>query len=201
ELMISISDNTATDLLIDLLGRNVVEAAQTAYGHTQPGLNAPFLTTREWAILKLGPEQQREDYLNADEAGRRAILDGLADVPASSLAGEAFLQPIVPDRLEWFASLNDLCAVHVRLQEKAQVSGLEPVAEILSLNPGIPSETWDYIGFKGGSEPGLVATSWLVTEGERTFVLAAAVLDPEQPLDETEAVLLMGAARDLLGSQ
>ncbi len=201
ELMISISDNTATDLLIDLLGRNEVEAAQTAYGHTQPGLNRPFLTTREWAILKLGPEQQREDYLNADEAGRRAILDGLADVPASSLAGEAFLQPIVPDRLEWFASLNDLCAAHVRLHEKAQVPGLEPVAEILSLNPGFPSDKWDYIGFKGGSEPGLVATSWLVTEGDRTFVLAAAVLDPEQPLDETEAVLLMGAARDLLGSQ
>lgn len=72
--------------------------------------------------------------------------------------------------------------------------------EILSLNPGIPSEAWEYIAFKGGSEPGLVTASWLVRDsGQRTFVLAATVLDPEQPLEELEAVLIMAAARDLLG--
>ena len=48
ELMISISDNTATDLLINLLGRERVEQAQAIYGHSQPELNIPFLTTREW---------------------------------------------------------------------------------------------------------------------------------------------------------
>ena len=199
DLMISISDNTATDLLIDLLGREEVEAAQTSFGHTQPELNRPFMTTREWAILKLGPPEQRDDYLASDEAERRLILDDLDGVLASSLTG-SFLEPIVPDRLEWFASLNDLCATHASLQERAMVAGLEPVAEVLSLNPGIPSERWDYIAFKGGSEPGLVTTTWLVREGDRTFFLGATVLDPDQPLDETQAVLLMGAARDLLGS-
>lgn len=201
ELMISISDNTATDLLINLVGRERVEQKQAAYGHSQPALNIPFLTTREWAVMKLGPgaEELRAGYLAADEAGRRAILSDIADVRADSLAGAAFLNPIEPDRLEWFGSLLDLCAVHVRLQERAQEPSLEPVAEILSLNPGVPSEGWDYIAFKGGSEPGLITASWLVRDGETTFVLAATVLDRNQPVEEMAAILVMAAARDLLG--
>lgn len=83
--------------------------------------------------------------------------------------------------------------------QRALEPGLEPVAEILSLNPGVPSEEWDYIAFKGGSEPGLVTASWLVRGGQNTFVLAAAVLDRTQPIEELEAVLVMAAARDLLG--
>jgi hypothetical protein len=201
ELMISISDNTATDLLINLLGRERVEQAQAIYGHSQPELNIPFLTTREWAAMKLGSgaEELRAAYLDADEAGRRAILSDLADVRADSLAVTAFVDPIEPDRLEWFGSLLDLCIVHLLLQERALQPSLEPVAEILSLNPGVPSDDWDYIAFKGGSEPGLLTASWLVMEGQRTFFLGATVLDREQPLEELEAVLVMAAARDLMG--
>lgn len=146
-----------------------------------------------------GAEELRAGYLAADEAGRRAILSDIADVRADSLAGSAFLNPIDPDRLEWFGSLLDLCAVHIRLQEKAREPGLEPLAEILSLNPGVPSEGWDYIAFKGGSEPGLVTASWLVRDGERTFVLAGSMLDRNQPVEELDAVLVMAAARDLMG--
>lgn len=201
ELMISISDNTATDLLINLLGRERVEQAQAIYGHSQPELNIPFLTTREWAAMKIGPaaDELRAAYLAADEAGRRAILSDLADVRADSLPVTAFLDPIEPDRLEWFGTLLDLCRVHVLLQEKALEPGLEPVAEILSLNPGVPSDDWDYIAFKGGSEPGLVTVSWLVADGVRTFAFAATVLDSAQPIEELEAVLVMAAARDLMG--
>ena len=201
ELMISISDNTATDLLINLIGREKVEQAQATFGHTRPELNTPFMTTREWAVLKIGAgaEELRAEYLAADEAGKRAILSDLADVRADSLVAAAFLDPIEPDRLEWFGSLFDLCIVHVELQERAEEPGLEPVAEILSLNPGVPSENWDYIAFKGGSEPGLVTASWLVRDADSTFVLAATVLDRTQPIEELEAVLVMAAARDLLG--
>ena len=149
--------------------------------------------------LGAGADELRAAYLAADEAGRRAILSDLADVRADSLAVTAFLNPIEPDRLEWFGTLLDLCMVHVLLQERALEPGLEPVAEILSLNPGVPSDDWDYIAFKGGSEPGLLAVSWLVRDGERTFAFAATVLDREQPIEELEAVLVMAAARDLMG--
>ena len=202
ELMISISDNTATDLRINLLGRERVEEAQAEYGHSQPDLNVPFLTTREFAVLKLGPDAEtlREEYVNADEGRRREILEEIAAVPASSLDALAFTEPVAPDSIEWFASLEDICAAHVRLQERAQEPGLEPIAEILALNPGLPSDRWAYMAFKGGSEPGLLATSWLVrAEDGRTFVLAGSVLNTEQPIDEITAALLTAAARDLMG--
>ena len=56
ERMISISDNTATDHLIALVGRSAVEAVQGAMGHSDPSLNVPFLTTRELFQLKLGEQ-------------------------------------------------------------------------------------------------------------------------------------------------
>ena len=65
--------------------------------------------------------------------------------------------------------------------------------------PRFSAENWDYIAFKGGSEPGLVIASWLVRDAEGTLVLAATVLDRPQPIEELEAVLVMAAARDLLG--
>ena len=49
--MISISDNTAADMLINLVGRSAVEAALTTTGMANPSLNRPFLTTRETFIL------------------------------------------------------------------------------------------------------------------------------------------------------
>ncbi|MCA1737047.1 MAG: hypothetical protein LC739_13400 [Actinobacteria bacterium] len=76
--------------------------------------------------MKIGPEAEelRAEYLAANEAGKRAILADLADVRADSLAAAAFLEPIEPDRLEWFGSLLDLCAVHIRLQQIANEPGL-----------------------------------------------------------------------------
>ena len=73
--MIAISDNTATDLLIDAVGRDAVEAALVTAGHAAPELNRPFLTPRELFVLKLD-DALRSDYLIAAETGRRELLAG-----------------------------------------------------------------------------------------------------------------------------
>lgn len=204
ELMISISDNTATDHLIALLGRERIEAALPVLGNSTSELNVPFLTTREMIGLKVGfGAGLRQGYLDGDEAARRAVLDQIADLRPEDLPLSEWTDPIDPDRLEWFATPADLCALHVALRDQAGGPGLEPVGEILSLNPGLPdtAERWSYLAFKGGSEPGLLAMSWLgETAGGRTFVLAGSVVNPDRPLDELEAVLLFGAARDLLAA-
>jgi hypothetical protein len=154
-------------------------------------------------VLKLGEgaSELRADYLSADVDGRRQILEDIAGVRAADLAAAEFNDPIAPDRLEWFASLADMCTAHVRLQERATESGLQPVSEILSVNPGIPSEQWQYIAFKGGSEPGLVTTSWLIRAADgSTYFLGASVLNTENAFDdEIQVVLRMAAARDLIG--
>jgi beta-lactamase class A len=52
ECMISISDNTTTNHLIQTLDQRNVEEAIAAAGHSDPALNFPFLMTRELFLLK-----------------------------------------------------------------------------------------------------------------------------------------------------
>ena len=79
-MMISLSDNTAADMLTGLVGRSAVEAALTATGMTSPALDRPFLTTREIFVLKLDqwPALARR-YVTAGEPSRRALLASTVD--------------------------------------------------------------------------------------------------------------------------
>jgi hypothetical protein len=62
------------------------------------------------------------------------------------------------DRIGWFASAGDLCRAMAALHAMFDDPGLEPLAEIVHLDPvAIPAMalaldpgTWPYIGFKGG---------------------------------------------------
>ncbi len=199
QLMISISDNTATDHLIDYLGRAAVEDVLSEYGNTTPELNIPFLTTRELAALKVGPASGlRAQWIAGDEEQRRAILDQISDITPADLPVQEWIDPVDPDLVEWFASPNDLCELAAGL---FTLDSSDPmIGQILSINPGVPAEpsTWQSIWFKGGSEPGLVATWFVTRSGDKTFVTVGSVVDPNQPIDEEEAILLMAAARDLL---
>jgi beta-lactamase class A len=200
--MISVSDNTATDHLIDLVGREEVEAAQAALGHGDPSVNTPFLTTRELFLLKLArTDADRAAYVAASTDERRAQLAELTSQPLPDLRETSFLDPIANDTLEWFASPNELCGAHAGLAALAAQPGGEPIREILAVNPGLatdPSEL-SYVGFKGGSEPGVLALSWYLERADgRPFVLIATALDTEQPLDSSvEATYL--AAVGLVG--
>ena len=79
-------------------------------------------------------------------------------------AASGFTKPIMVDKLEWFASPEDLCRVMVDLHTRAQTPALAPIASILSLNPGFPDENhqYAYIAFKGGSEPGVLNLTFLM---------------------------------------
>ncbi len=200
-LMISISDNTATDHLLFHLGRGAVEDFQAEMGHGAPALNTPFLSTRELFLLKGAlTRPQALDYIALDAEGRRAFLDG-------ELAGRSLREvrpwsfPTFVDELEWFASPEDLCGAMSSLKLLSEAPGGEPVAQILSINPGIPfdAQAWPFIGFKGGSEPGVLNLTWLLRrEDERWFFLTLGLVDPSAPIDEAAAINLAGFAALLL---
>jgi hypothetical protein len=199
ELMISISDNTATDHLIDLLGRETVESTMSAYGHTAPELNTPLLNTRELTALKVGPASGLYvQWLEGDEQARRDLLRQISDITPADLPIQEWSDPVHPDTVEWFASPNDLCTLAVRMGELTET--VPEVAAILGMNPGIQASpgTWETIWFKGGSEPGLVTVWWVTEIQGRTFVTAGSVVNPEVSFDSEEAILLFAAARDLL---
>ena len=194
EAMISISDNTATDHLIDLVGRDAVEAILEPMGNDALDRNHPFLTTRELFILKFGDPKLVERYVLADEAERRAILAGVvAAAPLPDLSAFDPATPVLVEEVEWFASPRSICDAMTWL-------AADPVAiEILSINPGVPGPDgqWNTIAFKGGSEPGLLAVAWWSsTDDGRAFVTAGSVVSSSGPVDEFEAVNLLAFIRD-----
>jgi hypothetical protein len=197
--MISISDNTATDHLIHFLGADAVAAEQTAMGNSHAGLNTPFLTTQQVFALKLAaPDDLISKYVNGNAEERAALLNGpVAKLHVDAGQVAAWTKPKEIEQVEWFASANDLCAAMQSLHQMSQQPGLEPVAQVLSVNPGIAldDQTWTAIQFKGGSEPGVLNLTWLLQRQDgRWFVVTSALNDTQNPISEALALSLMQSA-------
>ena len=193
--MISVSDNTATDMLINLMGRSAVEAALTATGMASPALDRPFLTTREIYILKLDQwPALATRYSAADEPRRRALLASTVDrapLPAVAAAG-AWTTPRDVDSLEYFASASDICRAYISLAALARRPGLSPIGQVISLNDDglqLDPAQWKTTWFKGGSEPGVLTLAYLATTRTgQSYVVTVLAESPSQPIDETTAI-------------
>jgi beta-lactamase class A len=201
--MISNSDNTAADHLISLLGRETVEQFMPVMGHEEPALNQPLLLTREWFAIKLRfTPDELASYLKQSEASKRKVLREQVDPLANTLGDdEEWLNPADIDTIEWFASAGDLCRAIAYLQNQATKPGMEPIADALSLNPGVPwdTATWRYVGYKGGYETGVKSYVWLLQRADgRWFALTAIINDPKQEIDGNTLRALMVTAVDLL---
>ncbi|NEQ31884.1 MAG: hypothetical protein F6K04_12915, partial [Leptolyngbya sp. SIO4C5] len=72
-LMISLSDNTATDALIHLVGQEALAALSPR--------NQPFLTTRELFVLKDPQNSALLERYRQNPAERRQTLDSLTELP------------------------------------------------------------------------------------------------------------------------
>lgn len=195
ERMIEISDNTATDHLMELVGREAVEQAMIDSGHGDPSRNLPLMNTREFTIVKFDNDQLRARYLEADEAERRRMLDDeVASMDLPPVANIVTVtDPIEVEQLEWFASPTDLCRVLISLSDDEEASA------ILTRNPGMPDTTgqWAEVLYKGGSEPGVFAMAWLtVAEDGTRSVVAGTVSNEEEVIDEFEAANLLAFIRD-----
>jgi beta-lactamase class A len=201
--MISISDNSATDILLYALGRARVEAMMPVLGIADPARNRPFMGTAEVFKLK-GVADLRRRYLAQDEAGRRAMLDGeVAKTPLSAIDHALFRAkiPLSTDTLEWFESPNDLVRVMDWIRRNSEGPKGAEARAILSKNPGIPplvASKWDYVGYKGGSEPGVMAMTLLLRGKDGGwYVYSASWNDPTQPVESGRFAGLVGKAAEL----
>lgn len=206
ERMISISDNTATDHLLYTLGRKQVEAAVREAKHAQPALDTPFLSTRELFLLKLGPAEELARYTALSEAKRRAYLDTTLAGKVPVLASVADWKTArAIDRLEWFASSEDLCRVMAALWTRARDPRTAPLLDVLAKNPGLPIDKarFPYVGFKGGSEPGVIDLTYLLERADdRWFVVSASFNAAEGSALERDQVFgVVAGVIDALGKQ
>lgn len=202
EKMISISDNTAADHLLLHLGRSNVETATVTMGMANPNQNLPFLTTRELFAFKLSAGAPAvQDYIDARGYGRLAMLPAMEALPLDISKAAGWTTPRYIEQIEWFASINDLANAMQWLLANAQTPALSPLRDILSINPGLQldAEAWPYAAFKGGSEVGVLTTTWFLTSSsKRSYVVSGALNDPAHAIDEKTAITAMNKAINLL---
>ena len=157
-LMISQSDNTATDHLIHLMGR----AAITPFAPR----SQPFLTTREAFILKSFDNQELlKQYRAGNEAKRQQLLTEVAKKPLPPMKN--FLEAASPTALdiEWFFTTQELCTLMEQVKD----------LPLMSINPGVATpKNWERVAFKGGSESGVLnLTTWLKTKQGKQYCVSA----------------------------
>jgi beta-lactamase class A len=198
--MISQSDNTAADTLIDVLGREKIEKLLPALGIAAPARLRPLLQTREVVLLKAGPDQGLAARWTAgSEPERRRMLNDLKPVPASKAdIGKLMAAPVSIDTIEWFASASDLIRVMAWLKANADPQALE----ILAINPGIAPNLageFAFVGYKGGSETGVVNMTLLLKGRKGDWhALSGTWNDKTNAVDEARFVQIMSRAVALL---
>lgn len=205
ERMISVSDNSATDILLFNLGRPKVEAMLPVVGMIDGSpRNVPFLSALELFKLKgvdggaLGAK-----YLALPMAQRRAFLDGpVRDTPIAAIPATLFQdgKPLRVEQLEWFASPNDLVRTMDWLRRHFDGPAGAELRAVLSKNPGLPepAANWRYVGYKGGSEPGVLTMTFLLQGKDGNwYALSSGVNDPAKDVDTLRFTGLMNRALDL----
>ncbi len=168
-LMISISDNTATDHLLFYAGREEVEKIA-------PKRVRPFYSTAEMFRLKYGMEEKAlEDYLAADLAQKRGILGNLPRLREEELDFKS--EPLFINKLEWLITTREMCEVIYRLRDHGS----------LRINPGLADmKDWLIVGYKGGSEPGVLNHTYLLKKNENApwLSLSITVNNPKKIIEE-----------------
>jgi beta-lactamase class A len=178
--MISISDNTAADMLINLVGQPALES-QVRQWTNDPHLDSPFLTTRQMFLLHyVDFPALAKTYLALAPQNRAAFLKSNVDpLPLSDIQGST--EPRDIDSLEWFGSPRDICRAFAGLHQLARLPKLSPIGTVLSTNTGdlgLDPSKWPTVWFKGGSEPGVLTLGYLATNSKgQTFVVSAMLSD------------------------
>ena len=164
--MIAESDNTATDVLIEYIGRDRLEALS--------GL-APFLTTREFFQLKSDPDLY-DRYAAAEPSERHALLAEQSSRPLPR-AGEV-LRPLQP-HAEWRLSTAALCGWMAGVAELG----------VTQINPGpVDTSRWERVSYKGGGEVGVLNLTAAVRDRTGREFCVSATWNATRSIDATPLV-------------
>jgi hypothetical protein len=185
--------------LLHALGRERVEQLLPSLGVGAAARNRPFLSTLEAFALKAGTGEAAAGWAGADEAKRRMLLESYAKLTPAQVALEKLGgDPKQIDTIEWFASAEDL----IRTMDWLRRNSGKEALDILAINPGIGSALageLGYLGYKGGSETGVMNMTFLVrSKRGQWHAVSGGWNDPKAAIDEGKFVALMSRAVSLL---
>lgn len=163
-LMISQSDNTATDMLLDLAGRDAVSRAIGGFAYK----------TREIFTIKADPDLAAR-FRAADDAGKTALAEGLRGAPLPDAVKASV--PLT-EGIEWYLSARELCAL------------IETVADldVMAINPGLSDpDAWARAAFKGGSEIGVLNLTHHLTGKDGARYCVSMTWNDDKAIDDRAA--------------
>ncbi|GAB5601887.1 serine hydrolase [Thermus sp. FJN-A] len=178
-LMISVSDNTATDALIALLGRERLEALAPHH--------RPFLTTREaFSLAARGNRDLLGAFREGNLEAKRQVLEALAGRGLPQVADLPVDPGNWPPEADWRFSPRELC------RWMGEVADLP----LMGINPGVAPFAWDRVAYKGGSRPGALSLVHALFRGESRYCVA--FVWNGEGVDELKAFTLYGGLLELL---
>lgn len=170
-LMISVSDNTATDHLIDYVGREYLEEMTGKN-------NTPFLKTTEFFKLKhKAASDIKNKYIEGNLETKREIIDTIEglQINAQDLSSE----PTLIKEIEWFFSTKELAKTIYELRK----------AEELQINSGLANKNnWFKVGYKGGSEAGVLQYTHLLQKRQDGPIYVVSVTSNSEKGIETNKI-------------
>lgn len=199
--MISVSDNTAADILLNLVGRSAVEKQVRSWS-SYAARDVPFLSVAEMFVLKWHDfPALAAHYLSLTPSKRLSFLTTTIDkIPDNAITSPGSPRDI--NSIEWFASPNDICRAFAGLRALESEPGLGPINTILSTNNGgieLTASTWPMIWFKGGSEPGVLTLGYLARDSSgKTYVVIVMLENTKKPIASSSTLLGLGVVSGAL---
>ena len=175
-LMISISDNTATDHVFNLIGREKIQ-------NYFPESCKPVFNTSEMFKLKLFYPELGEKFIKSEYPEKLKILSNLEN-KEMNLDGKTikmiqdWKKPVKINELEWHVSTYNLCKTIYSLRNN----------KAIQINPAhgiVDKKNWNTVGFKGGSEPGVLNYTWVLQplDSENYYSLSCTINNADEPVD------------------
>lgn len=207
-LMMGVSDNTATDHIHELVGRERVEATLKAFRHRNRELMTPFLSTNEqFHILWSLPPGEAASYARGSDEQQRNILTNTIEPLGPVTSFPQGNQDALFDS-SWAASADDVCRAYAGLRRFGnrsehfdlmdQAMGAEAV--LLWVR-----NRWDRVWGKGGSlanaDGNYVFTlSWLFESDDKgAYVLVMMANNRDgSPIDAAPAFSIASRTEEIL---
>ncbi|PKL50760.1 MAG: hypothetical protein CVV42_01795 [Candidatus Riflebacteria bacterium HGW-Riflebacteria-2] len=191
-LMISLSDNTATDHIYNLIG---VDKLRGYF----PASCVDLYNTSQVLKLKFFFPADAQKYLKADAAGKKAVLAAMDAIKPSEIASLSAIyqlnEPILVEEIEWFISTRNLCDVIYSLRDN----------HLIRINPAtglVNKKDWHIAGFKGGSEPGVLNYTWLLQKTPKSpfYTLSCTIINTQKAVDSDKFDILVSRLLKLVSA-
>lgn len=156
-LMQGISDNTATDMLLNRVGRAPVESLVVDWGMPAPPSPNPLLPfmgiSQNFQLFRSFPLATAQNWLTLTEAQQESFFTA-SILPLGNTFG-AFFHEALLTQVTWRASPIDICRAYagLRFRTYAGSDAFRVVDRAMSASAAQPNvrAEWDRVWYKGGS--------------------------------------------------